>query len=769
MIGTWHASRHLPPVLTRLLAVIQLLSAQFDVCNQNLTAPIVSFYTKILRALQLSSGKTDKTRSFLTASPVKLFSSLWHGGSHNDVAPPEIVTSGVSSPRTPSLHRANSFHSMFGSIRGKDSRPNTADEKPENPLLRLEQTFTGFVAALQSRKGAIIGRSLLNRSFVDELTVNDIYNKLIESPFDYEIAPEIGTEAIFVAFEKYLNMAWAEQIGPVMTMHAMKTLLERANKRVPGDFADFVNYLFKEMAPQNRRAFVAIIKLLADLLDGCGSDSDRGALTVAFSELLVTEGDAHDYINLLDRLVEDCDRIFDDPNANRPTPSVSGSISSSYRYGKAHTGSLTSNASSLRRKFGLDAFLHRDERQSAWRTLSKHRNPATGDTSSLSRGNLDTARSIDDNSLPKRTNRRARSRDGPTLAGAFDGNTTRPASSHRMDFPLGTIGEPSSADRPQPNTLKKKRRSSLSDLKTLMAATTLEDAAFQPLQATKPTSGRVNTGIISPRAVAASKIPVSPNNAGISRSSRQREKENLDSPAKAEQTTPEQSTPVPETDSPRKAFRHSKALSGSSIPTLKPGKPAAGTESTACAGSPIRSNGQRLRFHSPQKLKERLQSEMQVVQDVDASLKQELAKIGDEMALIDTARSSSTRPTEMNDFTGSLKELENRIQVMMRELSEKQASTQRDVDVALKIAESKVRAIDQLHKEVVAENELLYEKYNGELGRIIKAVKGKTREDKDELVAKLKEQSEETARIKKENARLKRDVLGLRAMLRGAE
>ncbi|QPG94660.1 hypothetical protein C2857_006652 [Epichloe festucae Fl1] len=782
------------PTLSRRL--IQLLSTQLSVSNAHLTAPMVSYYTKTLRGLNFSANRAEKTRSFLAASPVKLLSSLWNGGSNN--TSPDVVVSGVPNQRQPSLHRANSFHSMFGSIRGKDSRPNTADGRPENPLLRLEQTFTGFTEALQSRKGAIIGRSLLNRSLVDELSVNEIYNRFIETPFEYEVSTDIGTEVIFAAFEKFMHIAWAEQIGPVMTMQAMSTLLERANKRVPGDFADFVNYLFKEMAPQNRRAFAAVIKLLADLLDGCGNDSDRGALTVAFAELLVTEGDAHNYINLLDRLVEDCDRIFDDQSANHNYPHaayISDSIASSFRQGKAHTGSITSNASSLRRKFGLDALLRqnsRDERPSVWRTLSKHRNPATGDTSSLSRGTLDRARSIDDNSLPKRIHRHAMSRDRPALAGAFSETPRRPPSSHRMDFPLDTIGEPSSADRMPSKSLKKKRRSSLSDLKTLMATATLDDVEpFQPLQTTKATSGKVNTTPASPKAALPSKIPISPNVAEVLRSSRQKDnkgKENLGlgGPSRAlfSQATSTANTTSSRTaatatatassgskgsESTSKIARHSKGLSISAIPTLKPSEPTSDAELSTHPGSPTRSNAQRLRLHSPQKLRERLQSEKRITREVDLSLKTELSKIGEEMTRVHQARSPSSQVAEMTGFAASLKELEGKIQLMMQDLHEKQVMTQRELDTTLKNMETKARAIDQLHKEVVAENELLYEKYNGELGRIVRAVKGKAREDKDELVGKLKEQSEETARMKKENVRLKREVVGLRAMLRGAE
>jgi uncharacterized protein YPO0396 len=123
----------------------------------------------------------------------------------------------------------------------------------------------------------------------------------------------------------------------------------------------------------------------------------------------------------------------------------------------------------------------------------------------------------------------------------------------------------------------------------------------------------------------------------------------------------------------------------------------------------------------------------------------------------------------MSNFTASLRELEDRIVVMMRGLHEQQAATQKELDGTLKSTEAKVRALDQLHKEVVAENELLYEKFNGELGKVIKAVRGKGREDKEELVVKLKEQGEETARLRKENVRLKREVVSLKGMLRGAE
>ena len=99
---------------------------------------------------------------------------------------------------------------------------------------------------------------------------------------------------------------------------------------------------------------------------------------------------------------------------------------------------------------------------------------------------------------------------------------------------------------------------------------------------------------------------------------------------------------------------------------------------------------------------------------------------------------------------------------------EQQAALQREMEGNVRASETKVRAIDQLYRETTAENELLYERFNSELGKIVKALRGKGREDKEELVARLKDQTEETARVKKENARLRREMVGLRTALKAA-
>ncbi|KAI1779666.1 hypothetical protein F4818DRAFT_400128 [Hypoxylon cercidicola] len=764
----------LPTIARR---IIQLLSTQFNVGNPGLTSAMISFHTKVLRGMSVSN-RTEKTRSFLATSPVKYLSSFLSGNIASDsVGSPKQQRQRSLTGEAPTLfpsqlNRSNSSrdaNSLYGSARSRDDiRMNAVGDnhRPENPLARLEQTFTGYMACLQARKGSIIGRTLLNRSAVDELSVNDLYNKLIGSPFDIDESSDLTPDVVFVAFEKFVRIAWREQMGPIITPKALDALQERASKRLPGDFADFVHFLFTDMAPQNRRAFTALIKLLADLLDGCGNDSDRGALTLAFSELLVDDGTAHNYINLLDRLVEDCDHIFDD-GSNGLGASMSHlgpafePVNYTARSAKSHTGSLTSNTSSLRRKLGFDNFLTRqnsktdtDNRPSMWRSLSKHsRHPATGESPILIRSPVARTRSVDVG-VPSGPNklRRPGSRDRPPIAGAFDDTYSRPTSSQKLE----TIGEPETEET-VPKGPKKKRRSSLSDLKSLMAAASLEDEEpLQPLSHMKQTSEKFNSG---PRIPAPSRIPTSPNSQNLAntltfRSSRQ--KENVDDPFQAAASS---------SGSPRKM--HTKMLSTSNIPTLKAPREAGTTAADPRpTSSPTKSPG-KLRLQSTQKLRERLQTEKKAIEDVDANLQTELSKISADMAKVNSSLPRSAT-ADIRKLSSSVKALEERIPVLVAQLTDQHDQLRRDMDNTVKATDAKVKAIDQLYKETMAENEILYEKFNSELGKIVKALKGKGRDDKEELMTRMRDCSEETARTKKENARLRREMASLRTLLKGS-
>ncbi|KAL2267288.1 hypothetical protein VTJ83DRAFT_4565 [Remersonia thermophila] len=786
------------PTLSR--RIVQLLGIQFSGANLRLVSALVSYHTKVLAAMHVGTKVEKSSRSFLSSSPVKMLSSLLGGTSANS-----STTSLENTGTYGSRHRRTRSNStrdvtiISGSLKDRlmeIPQLTVEEELPENPLVRLEQTFTGYVANLQARKGYFIGRTLLNRDMVDELAVNDLYNRLIEFPFDLDAASELGTEVIFAAFEKFIRIAWREQMGPVMSKEHLEALQVRLSKRVVGDFADFVRFLFNDMAPQNRRAFVALIKLLADLLDGCGNDGDRGALTLAFAELLVDDGNASDYINLLDRLVEDCERIFEKAEVTDPTSLLLKSyesLAASNRSLRSMTGSVNSNTSSLRRKLGFDTLLRQNskteaDRPSVWRTLSKHGKSPSLEIGSSSKASRSKSVDMGNNyTLPHRL-RRPGSRDRPPVAGAFDDIGHRPTSSYRLE----TIGEPDvlvSSDR----KLKKKRRSSLSDLKSLMAAASLEDdddddddeeeeeeeeeeipPALMPLRINRqPTAEKFNS---VPRPPSPSKLPISPQSPmHIFRSSRDKQfSENSSTETFQPLVAPDD---MAEGEKPTPLRLRARTMTISQIPTLRPPSriPAPPTPDSPIRpssspgkspGTSVTSMNPKLRLNSPQKLRERLQMEKKAVEEADASLRTELSRISEDMTRIhSTLPRSST--VDIRRLSAAVRSLEEHVPQVLQELDERQAAMQHDVEASLRASEAKVKAIDQLYKEATAENELLYEKFNSELAKIVKALKGKGREDKEELVARLKEACDETARVKKENARLRREMASLRVLVKG--
>ncbi|KAF4509120.1 hypothetical protein G6O67_005422 [Ophiocordyceps sinensis] len=321
-----------------------------------------------------------------------------------------------------------------------------------------------------------------------------------------------------------------------------------------------------------------------------------------------------------------------------------------------------------------------------------------------------------------------------------------------------------------------------------MAAATIDDEPLQPLQVAKQTSGKVNasTPVTTPRATTPSRLPMSPNAAHSLRTPRQKENGadafsintlivgpplvRPDAPSK--QDSPSKlSFPARPQEALAKRRGHSKTLSSSSIPMLKAMRPGtAGADWSSRPASPSRSGTHKLRLQSPQRIRERLHTDKKAVHGIDVSLRSELSRIGADMARVNSADAKAgSEPVDVRQLAASVKTLESSVPTMMRDLMDRQATMHKEMDTILKTSEAKIRAIDQMHKEAVAENELLYEKFNGELGKIINALRGRGMDDKEELVTKLRDQNEEMARLRKENTRLKRDTLSLRAALKGIE
>ncbi|KAF9889421.1 hypothetical protein FE257_007322 [Aspergillus nanangensis] len=385
--------------------------------NRTMTESIVHSNFEILSYLAgYVVAQLKAPRGFRPPSPSKLLSSLLGGGqSKENHTPsskgPNSATLLGEFPKMPppraNLSRANTMPSAFPGKEDKKDDPSskisvvgtTSSKGQESPFSILEQTFAAYVLALQSRSGNIVGRSLRGRDGVDRSAVNELYNILLEDPGKIQAAAEVPVDILFVAFETFMENAWREHMGPVLDPPVLRVLQSQFDAMFPRDFDDNFRKFLAEMSPQNRRALASLVRLLAELLDASGNDGDRGALTAAFAEVLAVEGDPIQYISLLDRLVDDFDYLFEEfiPGG----ASVEGTLNCDQTKPILHnTGSVSSNASSFRRRFGFG--LHRENSKleseskvsSILRTLSKTKGPSDSEPNTP-KGSLLRSKSID--------------------------------------------------------------------------------------------------------------------------------------------------------------------------------------------------------------------------------------------------------------------------------------------------------------------------------------------------------------------------------------
>lgn len=467
---------------THVLAVTQVLKAQARSASQLSALWEVVFNREVLGAqpiTRLDDG--SNSRSMKPISPIKLVSNLFGGSvSYPDtpskwrIQKPKIKEVPPIPPPKPTSH-------------DHDDRPRPAlgdkvtlieadGKEIRDPLTGLELTFNAYVIALRSRSGNVVGKILRNRAAADELEVNELYNTLLEDPSRVQAAAEVSIDVLFAAFEKFLAKAWEERMGSFLTPDILATMISALDLGRPAEFSQRVRSAVDEMSPQNRRAFSAAIKLLSELLESSGNDGDRGALMASFAEALVHGSNPHDYITLFDRLVDDNDSLFDETGVIS-TDEISGISSASdslQRNRSINTGSLSSNASSLKKRFRFGTLSRENSKSeseskvaSVWRTLSKNAKSPSNDQqkpASLSKGSLIRSRSTDtDPRMLPPFRPSSRDRTTPPNASPREIQSSRPISSHMNMSVLTTIGE--GTPTKVPGALKKKRRSSLSDLK----------------------------------------------------------------------------------------------------------------------------------------------------------------------------------------------------------------------------------------------------------------------------------------------------------------
>ena len=763
-----------------------------------------SYYRTVLQSLPLREHQAEtKHHHYRPISPIKLLSKVFSGDvgiSKNSLkSSREVPTNLPSLPMSsPIKEKTNKdINASPKDSRNKVTLLDTDNGAYRSPVALLEDTFIAYIVALRFRCGNVVGKVLRNRASADELAVNELYNTLLEDPNRLNMAAEVSVDVLFAAFEKFLRVAWRERMGPLVAPMAIQNLQSNLEAGRPTFFAQDVKKFLEEMPPQSRRCFATMIKLLLELLDASGNDGDRGTLMASFAEALVLVGNPHEYITLLDRLVDDYDHLFEDA-VDKPASSGSatGSISRSI-----NTGSIGSNTSSLRRKFGLGNGLSRENSKndsdskvaSIWRQMSKNaRSPADShlqsgsQPGSISKVSLVRSRSTD--TAPKMLfTSRPGSRDRPPSANPdrTEELQSRPGSSHNTFAALKSIGENMTVDA---NTLrKKKRRSSLSDLVNIKSDSPLAlPSSIQPREV-PPRASSTKTKTLprtpSPRKPSREDRPnrPSPSRTGLSNlpvysQGRQRSpftvasKENSPSsrasPAKKNSDGPTREATTKVT------IPANRNTSRSKIPAPKSGGlsertwPQNGNNTPPKKPTPDGSP-RKLRIQSPQKLRERLSQEQRSLAGDQNSLQEEIDKIAQELSTFKLRPHTPTTTAK----TQTIETLSHRLDTLSQTLTtftKTHAATtthlRTELDTSHHYAERKARKLDELYKEANAENEALYDRFNSELEKVLSRVrKG---EGVEELRERLGTAVEETASLRAEKARLAREVAMLRSLLK---
>lgn len=736
-------------------------------------------------------------------SPVKAVASLF--GSTRDSkplpAPPPAagIFSDIANLR-PSLHNRTKSEAAYTHIERTPSkarlvRDSNGGSSKLSPLA-LEQTFDSYVLALHARKGNVVGRNVTNRKFADEALVNELYNVLLDEPQNaiaHEQAAQSQVDVLFAAFEKFLHNAWDEQMGALIPRAVLIELQSKADTLSPGDYEEFLQQTIGELAPQNQRALIALIGVLIDLMEGTPNDGDRGALMMAVTEMIVHEKNAHDYMSIFDRLVEDYDTIAQPgPSSGRTTP-INGSMASA-AVRSTNTGSLSSKASSFGRRFGR-GILNRQNSKTGetgsmlgsfrgWSRTAKSPGPvAEGQQQSV----LDRARSVD---LYHRSANSSRpgSRDRPQFLSAFDPSSSspRPQSGHSVE-PLA---------KPKADGLlatpRSKRRSSLSDITTLPAPN------MSPLNWTPSAVAWSNKKDRSDFHTASRSLAAgTQNDAAKARPASiaiLASEESLDrvEPLRLHNRTlnrDEDAFFSTARASPTKAAKHVTKVTlldqgEASAPMPVPRgilseRPASGnTPPPARSTSNAEEGDETRKPRTLNPLKQHLESQQEAIAGVKSGLKGELAKLGEDFSALGWVSSSRNGPVAhealsplkeqklMTNIGTRLKALETKIPYMIGNLERSLATLEADMSASLKGSERRIRMLENELRDTNAVNEELFKSTQEELTKIFKRVKAG--DGLEAIKDSLSSSQQEAEQLRAENLTMKKELAQLRERMAGS-
>ncbi|KAJ5893531.1 hypothetical protein N7495_005222 [Penicillium taxi] len=791
-------------VLTLSKRLQNLLSTLHTARNPQLVKPMVHSNFEIVRYIASSLiTQVKSSRSFRPPSATKLLSNLL-GGSRDNVPTLKSGTLHGEFPKTPPprghLSRSNTLPSSLPSKdNGKEKDKETEESSNKISVVGtstvkgldgqhglLEKTFAAYVLSLQSRSGNILGRMLRARENADRALVNELYNILLEDPSKLQVAAEVPVDTLFVAFETFMKNAWKESMGSVLETSSLTLLQSQFDSMFPRDFDEQFRKFLVNTSPQNRRALAAIIRLLAELLDASGNDGDRGALTMAFAEVLTEDGNPVQHVSLLDRLVDDFDYIFEEfvPSG----ASVEGTLTCDQtKASHAKTGSVGSNSSSFRKRFGFgmhkESFKHENESKvaSILRTLSSKRQSPTDSEPSTPKGPLIRSKSTDiDTRLGLL---RPSSHDRPH-GFASEENIPRPDIGYGQPPSLSSMRGMSTDGVVR---VRRKRRSSLSDLRPTTASSDVSQISVSSNSLLRPAtpSGRSQFEVTTPtsqtrpqssyraqspargtslsKATSPTRLRSPIRRGSPTRPATPSRKENVD--PKSHQT---ERLLKPRSNIPESPFQENKRRS---LATGIPQRTAALRERSAVNASenkrplsfPTIQNHQKVRMQSPQKLRDRVQNEKNSQSTTELGMRDELSALSNELHSLKLAPSNNVTPKRgtVDGLDGRFRRLEERFDQFSGEYNGRTSALERDLESSLMFSEKRAKKLDELYREASAENEALYDRFNSELSKISKDVRAGSVEDA--MKSQLSQALDEIGRLKKENFRLKREVGGLRA------
>ncbi|CUS10120.1 unnamed protein product [Tuber aestivum] len=708
-----------------------------------LTAALMSANRKLLRSLGVPFDGESRFSKLRPPSPVKLLSSVFGSSNSNSPGTPgspsksrqlmDRTQSQILPPKM--LDRSSAMlqkrSTVLGIMGDWNGEPGEGDLEislqsitmpSESPLKRLEETLEAFVKALKKLSSAEHSdlMPLRNMQDVDDAAVEGFLGMMLTDPKAARGERRMGVDIVFDAFRRFLRREWKDGMGSVIDGKGLAELRSKSDTLYPGDFEDFFKIFVLDWAPQNKRAFKTLILLLKSMQNRVENPDDKGLLTKAFTELLVEDEDPLEFMPLVDRLVEEADNLFSEPlvinNGEFTLPNGNAVLR---RNKSIHAASNYSTAS-LRKRFGLTHTSsardpirgehHGDSAKSGsvWRTLSKNSRREESQ-----KGHISRSKSTDYDARTYHFPKRPTSQDRPTAFSTFTPLPPSPSSPMR---PLSAASGPThlTGGKPLPPepAVRKKRRSSLSDL----------------------TTHRDYQQILPARASPDLEKTTTPTKSGISGL------KDMENYRAAESPSPSQLPKPVGGGAPGRRMSKDR----SEIPVRK---------SLGMSGSP---GPQRLKMQSTQKLRERLQNEKQAITMVDQSLQCEIDKIGEELSLATRVSSRGVK-----ELTTRLEQVEARLP-QINELNGKYETLKKSSDTVLAKKDRELEVLDKDFNDCLNENDVMFEKFNEELVKISSGLKA----GRDvELLKILQEVRAEQAKLKRENMKLRRENNSLRAQL----